>query len=338
MIAAFFLNVPTFKMLSFEQILRVVDREIGQFHFNKAPRSLFEPIEYTLLLGGKRIRPCLTLMACNLYGEDIRRSLKPALGMEFFHNFTLLHDDLMDAADKRRNQATVHKKWSVNTAILSGDAMLIAAYRLIGETPEPYLKTVMDLFSETALEICCGQQYDMEFEKREDVSEEEYLEMIRLKTAVLIACCLKTGAIIGGASDADAEHLSRFGHYIGLAFQLQDDLLDVYGDPEIFGKNIGGDILCNKKTFLRIQALLLANEQQKAQMDYYSNPSNTFSPNEKIRVFTDVYNRLHVKEITQQKMNDLFALAIRELTCLRVPPDSLSELYETANMLIQREF
>ena len=325
-------------MLSFEQILHIIDRETGRIRFNKSPHGLFEPIEYTLHLGGKRIRPCLTLMACNLYGDDLERALKPALGMELFHNFTLLHDDLMDAADKRRNQTTVHKKWSVNTAILSGDAMLIAAYQLIAETPEPYLKKVMDLFSETALEICCGQQYDMEFEKRVEVSEEEYIEMIRLKTAVLMACCLKTGAIIGGASPEDVEHISRFGHYIGLAFQLQDDLLDVYGDTEIFGKNIGGDILSNKKTFLLIQTMLLANDKQKAKMAFFNTSYHTYTPEEKIRAYTDIYNQLCVKEITQQKMNGFFELAVRELSSLRVHPESLSELYKVANMLIQRDF
>jgi len=324
-------------MLSFEQILHIIDREINQSRFQKSPRRLFEPIEYTLSLGGKRIRPCLTLMACNLFSDNIEKSIKPALGLEYFHNFTLLHDDLMDAADKRRNQPTVHKKWSTNTAVLSGDAMLIAAYQLMGETPEPYLKTILDLFSETALEICCGQQYDMEFEKREVISEAEYLEMIRLKTAVLIACCLKTGAIIGGASSGDAEHLSRFGHYIGLAFQLQDDLLDVYGDAATFGKNIGGDILCDKKTFLLFNAMLLADDEQKAEMMYFKNPANAFSPEEKIHAYTQIYDQLNIKEMTQQRMNSLYESAIGELACLRVDPASLSELYKMANMLINRE-
>ena len=186
-------------MLSFKEIQEKIEREIGQLEFDCPPKSLYEPITYILSLGGKRIRPALVLMAYNLYREDVEKAIRPAIGLEVFHNFTLLHDDLMDQADKRRNKPTVHKVWNANTAILSGDAMLIAAYQLIGETAPEHLKEVLDLFTRTALEICGGQQYDMEFESRMDVSEEEYLEMIRLKTAVLLACSLKTGAILGGA-------------------------------------------------------------------------------------------------------------------------------------------
>ncbi|MDR1524211.1 MAG: polyprenyl synthetase family protein [Tannerella sp.] len=323
-------------MLSFEQVLNRLEPEFNKIYFDQSPRSLFEPIEYTLALGGKRIRPCLTLMACNIYNNNVEEAVKPAMGLEVFHNFTLLHDDLMDQADRRRNRPTVHKKWNTNTAILSGDAMLIAAYRLIGETSEPYLKRILDLFSKTALEICCGQQYDMDFETRDEVSEEEYLEMIRLKTAVLIACCMKAGAIIGGASEKDAEHLYRFGIYTGLVFQLQDDLLDVYGDVKTFGKNIGGDILCNKKTFLLINAMKLANEEQKAKMIYFRDQSN-LTPEEKICAYTDIYNRLHIKEITQQKMNSLYKLAINELACLHVDKESLAEINKISNKLMQRD-
>jgi geranylgeranyl diphosphate synthase type II len=324
-------------MLSFEQILNRLDSEFNKIYFDRPPQCLFEPIEYTLALGGKRIRPCLTLMACNIYSNNVEEAVKPAMGLEVFHNFTLLHDDLMDQADMRRNKPTVHKKWSTNTAILSGDAMLIAAYQLIGETSEPYLKRILDLFSKTALEICCGQQYDMDFEKCDEVSEEEYMEMIRLKTAVLIACCMKTGAIVGGAPEKDTEHLYRFGIYTGLAFQLQDDLLDVYGDAKTFGKNIGGDILCDKKTFLLINAMMLANEKQKAKMAYFKDQSNHFTPEEKICAYTDIYNQLNIKEITQQKMNSLFKLALNELTCLSVNKESLVEINKISNMLMQRE-
>ncbi len=324
-------------MLSFEQILNHLESEFNKIYFDQSPRCLFEPIEYILTLGGKRIRPCLTLMACNIYKNNVEDAVRPAMGLEVFHNFTLLHDDLMDQADKRRNKPTVHKKWNTNTAILSGDAMLIAAYQLIGETSEPYLKNILDLFSKTALEICCGQQYDMDFEKRDDVSEDEYIEMIRLKTAVLIACCIKTGAIIGGASEKDAEHLYNFGIYTGLAFQLQDDLLDVYGDSQTFGKNIGGDILCDKKTFLLINAMMLADDTQKMQMDYFKNPANRFAPEEKINTYTSIYNQLHIKDITQQKMNSLYKLAINELTYLTVAPESLTELKKMSNLLMLRE-
>lgn len=208
-------------MLSFNEILEKVEHEISQLSFEYPPKSLYDPIEYILSLGGKRIRPALALMACNLYKENIDNVINPALGVEVFHNFTLLHDDLMDKADKRRNKPTVHKVWNDNTAILSGDAMLIAAYQLIGKTEPDYLKEVFDLFTETALEICGGQQYDMEFESRMDVTEPEYIEMIRLKTAVLLACSLKIGAITGGASKEDAANLYDFGINIGLAFSYR---------------------------------------------------------------------------------------------------------------------
>lgn len=283
-------------MLSFNEILQKVEREISQLSFDYPPKSLYDPIEYILSLGGKRIRPALALMACNLYKENIDNVINPALGIEVFHNFTLLHDDLMDKADKRRNKPTVHKVWNDNTAILSGDAMLIAAYQLIGKTEPDCLKEIFDLFTDTALEICGGQQYDMEFESRTDVTEPEYIEMIRLKTAVLLACSLKIGAIIGGASQEDADNLYDFGINIGLAFQLQDDLLDVYGDTATFGKNIGGDITCNKKTFLLIHAFELASPEQKAILTSWIDKTQ-FIPTEKIEVFTNIYNELHLKEI-----------------------------------------
>jgi len=324
-------------MLTIEQILNRVESEISKIYFDLPPRGLFEPIEYTLALGGKRIRPSLALLACNIYSPNIEDAIKPAMGLEVFHNFTLLHDDLIDQADKRRNKPTVHKKWNTNTAILSGDAMVIAAYQFIGETPEPFLNKILSLFSQTALEICCGQQYDVDFEKCENVSEEQYIEMIRLKTAVLIACCLKTGAIIGGASEEDAKHLYRFGIYIGLSFQLQDDLLDVYGDTKTFGKNIGGDILCDKKTFLLINAIALANEEQKAKMEYFKSTANAFTSEEKIRSYTEVYDQLNIKDITQQKINELYGLAMKELNHLGVESDKLSELKRFSNMLMQRE-
>ncbi|MDR3267339.1 MAG: polyprenyl synthetase family protein [Tannerella sp.] len=323
-------------MLSFEQILTKVETEISKIYFTEQPRSLFEPIEYTLSIGGKRIRPALTLMSCNICMEEVEPAVKAALGLEVFHNFTLLHDDLMDEADKRRNKPTVHIKWNNNTAILSGDAMLIAAYQLIGETPSLYLKKILDLFSQTALEICCGQQYDIEFEKRDDVSEDEYIEMIRLKTAVLIACCLKTGAIIGGASDEDSEHLYRFGIFIGLAFQLQDDLLDVYGDEKTFGKSIGGDILCNKKTFLLINAMKSANQEQKVTMKYFENQINKYKPEEKIKSFTEIYNQLNIRDLTHLKINFYYEKAINELNKIKTLQTGLTELYRISKILMNR--
>ena len=325
-------------MLSFAHISERIESEIKKLNFDLSPAGLFDPIKYTLALGGKRIRPSLTLIACNIYMNDIAKAIKPALAMEVLHNFTLLHDDLMDQADKRRHQPTVHKKWDTNTAILSGDAMLIEAYRLIGETSEPYLKKILQLFSQTALEICCGQQYDMDFEKCNTVTEDEYMEMIRLKTAVLIACCLKTGAILGGAPDEDTDHLYQFGIHTGLAFQLQDDLLDVYGNSETFGKNIGGDILCNKKTFLLINALLHADKKQKKTMDFFINPSHPFRPEKKIQCYTEIFNQLKIKDYTQQRINNLYSLALQELDKLTINTEALTELIKYCNQLMLRQY
>lgn len=323
-------------MLSFKEIQEKIEREIGQLEFDCPPKSLYEPITYILSLGGKRIRPALVLMAYNLYREDVEKAIRPAIGLEVFHNFTLLHDDLMDQADKRRNKPTVHKVWNANTAILSGDAMLIAAYQLIGETAPEHLKEVLDLFTRTALEICGGQQYDMEFESRMDVSEEEYLEMIRLKTAVLLACSLKTGAILGGVSREDAENLYRFGINIGLAFQLQDDLLDVYGDTKTFGKNIGGDILCNKKTFLLINALRRAEGEQKAQLEHWI-ARKDFDAAEKIAAVTNIYNVLGLKELSEAKMQTYYAEGMKNLAALSVSEERLAVLKEVTSRLMFRQ-
>lgn len=323
-------------MLSFNEILEKVEHEISQLSFEYPPKSLYDPIEYILSLGGKRIRPALALMACNLYKENIDNVINPALGVEVFHNFTLLHDDLMDKADKRRNKPTVHKVWNDNTAILSGDAMLIAAYQLIGKTEPDYLKEVFDLFTETALEICGGQQYDMEFESRSDVTEEEYMEMIRLKTAVLLACSLKTGAWMGGAPEEDADHLYAFGIHIGLAFQLQDDLLDVYGDTATFGKNIGGDILCNKKTFLLVNALKSASPDQRKVMDDWM-ARESFEPAEKIEAFTSMYNTLDLRKKTEKKIQYHYDEAMKRLQALTVAPEKLSVLRNVCDRLMCRQ-
>lgn len=324
-------------MLSFEDILNKIESEISELRFDCPPKSLYDPIEYILSLGGKRIRPALVLIAYHIYKEDVEKTIKPALGLEVFHNFTLLHDDLMDEADKRRNKPTVHKVWNDNTAILSGDAMLIAAYQLVGETQAPFLSSILGLFTTTALEICGGQQYDMEFESRMDVSENEYIEMIRLKTAVLLACALKMGAVLGEAPDADADHLYQFGINIGLAFQLQDDLLDVYGDSATFGKNIGGDILCNKKTFMLINALKRASPEQRETLSRWIN-KETFDPQEKIAEVTALYNELRLKELSESKIETYYNVAMEHLTHLTVKPEKLDMLKKVSNNLMHREF
>ena len=320
-------------MRTFEEICRTIEEALARLTFDQPPRSLFDPITYILSLGGKRIRPALALMACDLFGGKNEDVLQPALGLEVFHNFTLLHDDLMDEADRRRDKPTVHKLWNPNVAILSGDAMLICAYQLVAKAND---KAILELFSRTALEICAGQQYDMEFESRSDVTEEEYLEMIRLKTAVLLACALKVGAMIGGASTADADALYDYGIHIGLAFQLQDDLLDVYGDPKTFGKNIGGDILCNKKTFLLINALSVASDEQRQVMTDWM-ARKTYDAQEKIAAFTNLYNDLSIRELTERRIEDYYRMADEDLARLSIAPETLSVLKGTCERLMKRK-
>lgn len=322
-------------MKSFKEITGIVSEGISNLDWNKNPKGLYEPIGYVLSLGGKRIRPALTLMSANLFTNNPEIALTPALGIEVFHNFTLLHDDIMDKADIRRGKPTVHKRWDENTAILSGDVMQIEAYKLIAKTPTEHLKNVIDLFSDTAQEICEGQQLDMEFECRDNVEAEEYLEMIRLKTAVLLGCALKTGAIIAGASAEDQKHLYDFGIHIGLAFQLKDDLLDVYGDEATFGKKIGGDILCNKKTFMLINAIKSAKNDDARELSACLT-KDFENPNDKIRLVTEIYNRLNVKTICEDKMNFYFELAIANLNSVSVDDTKKQELRNLAFKLLSR--
>nr|WP_297166126.1 polyprenyl synthetase family protein [uncultured Dysgonomonas sp.] len=320
-------------MYTFSDILNKINDEVNSLKFEGNPKSLFEPIDYILELGGKRVRPVLAVMAYNLYKDDIEKSIPIALGIEIFHNFTLLHDDLMDRADKRRGKPTVHIKWDDNTAVLSGDAMLIESYKEIAKTDQAHLKEVLSLFSTTATEICCGQQLDMEFEKRLDVSIAEYLEMIRLKTAVLLGCALKCGAIAAGAGAEDAEALYNFGINIGLAFQLMDDLLDVYGDPATFGKRIGGDILCNKKTFLQITAL--QHEESKIKLLDWINKTD-FEETEKIKAVTEIYNELNLKETSADIIHAYYEKGISYLDLVSVDYTKKKELRELAENLLTR--
>ena len=237
-------------MYSKEELNELITRGIANISSTDEAVRLYEPVRYMLSIGGKRLRPLLTMMACNIFSDKPEEALMPAIGLEVFHNFTLVHDDIMDGATVRRSSPTVHEKWNINQAILSGDVMAFVANDYIADTPQPSFLKVFKLYNKTATEVCIGQQLDMDFEKRPFVSREEYLRMIELKTAVLIAACLKAGSLIGGASDRDADLMYEFGRKLGLAFQIQDDILDVYGDPAVFGKKIGGDILVNKKTFL----------------------------------------------------------------------------------------
>lgn len=323
-------------MYTFDKILSFINAEIDKLNWSKQPIGLYEPIGYVLSLGGKRIRPAIMLMSYNLYADDMMSVIKPALGLEVFHNFTLLHDDIMDRADMRRGQMTVHKKWDDNTAILSGDVMQIEAYKLIAETPKKHLKEVLDLFSKTAAEICEGQQLDMEFEERVNVSTDDYIEMIRLKTAVLMAAGAKIGAILGGGNDKDASNLYNFGKAIGLVFQLKDDLLDVYGNEESFGKKIGGDILCNKKTFLLIQALKKSEGKDADELNYWLNNNDENVEDEKIKAVTDIYNRLNIREICEEKMKYFYREALDNLDKVQIPNNKKSELRKLAEKLMYR--
>lgn len=324
-------------MYTIEEVQNIVKQEFGKISWEIEPFGLYEPIGYVLALGGKRIRPVLTILGTNIFTNDISKAYKAAIGLEVFHNFTLLHDDIMDKAPLRRNKPTVHIKWNENTAILSGDAMLIKAYQYIAQIPSEYMPQALEVFSQTALEVCEGQQYDMEFEQRESVSEAEYLEMIRLKTAVLLGACLKVGAIIGGADALNAQLLYDFGVNIGLAFQLKDDLLDVYGNPETFGKQIGGDILCDKKTFLLINALSLGNDAQRDALEFWLKEDSTSSPETKINAVKELYNQIGVKTACENKMDEYFELALDCLSKLEVPEINKEQLILLANALMSRE-
>lgn len=323
-------------MFTASELLEKINAHIADLQFLRTPKGLYDPVTYVLSMGGKRIRPVLMLMAYNLYKEDVTPVFAPATGIEVYHNYTLLHDDLMDCADKRRGKETVHKVWNDNAAILSGDAMLVLAYQFMAQCPAECLKEVMDLFSLTALEICEGQQMDMEFELRNDVKEEEYLEMIRLKTSVLLAASLKIGALLGGASVDDAERLYDFGMNMGVAFQLKDDLLDVYGDAAVFGKNIGGDILCNKKTYMLIKALEYANKEQATRLAHWIGVAD-FNPAEKIAAVTDLYNQIGVKALCEKKMVEYNDKAMNSLAAVNVADERKRELDKLIKELMYRE-
>lgn len=321
---------------SFAQLLDKVNAHIEQLDYAHEPMNLYDPVKYILSLGGKRIRPAMMLMAYNIYRDDVEQILDPALALEIYHNFTLLHDDLMDHADVRRGKPTVHKRWDANTAILSGDVMLTLADVYMSRVDDAHFREVMATFHKTSIEIAEGQQYDMDFETRTDVTEAEYIEMIRLKTSVLLACALKIGAILGGATKEDAQHLYRLGECIGLAFQLRDDYLDVYGDPKVFGKKIGGDILCNKKTYLYINALRLANQEQRTELDRWATATE-INPEEKIAAVTAIYTALGLPEKSRAIEEHYYTLAKAELEALGVSDSQKAVLAQFMAMLMERD-
>ena len=317
--------------LTIDQLIETVNAALPTIDFPATPERLYSPIRYALSAGGKRIRPVLMLMAYNLYRDQPSDILRQALALETYHNFTLLHDDLIDKSDLRRGQPTVHKKWDENTAILSGDTMLVFAYRLFGNSP------ALDDFIQATLGVLEGEEIDIEFEIRTDVTEAEYMEMIRLKTSLLLAYALKIGARLAGASADDQQHLYDFGEKMGLAFQVQDDLLDVYADANVFKKKLGGDIVENKKTYLLIQALNRADAAQRLELNYWLREKGQ-TPEEKIAAVTHIYNNIGIPEITKECIETLFSDALRHLDLVSVPQEDKQQLRQFAQRLLGRKY
>ena len=323
-------------MYSFNESREIINDTISKINFDDDPAELFNPIKYTLSNGGKRLRPALVLMSCELFSGKIDEAIMPALGIEMFHNFTLLHDDIMDKSPIRRNKPTVYNKWNDNIAILSGDVMSILSYKYITKCNKEILASVIDLFSQTAIMVCKGQQYDMNFEALQTVTVDEYLSMIELKTSVLIAASIKLGAILGGANQADINHMYNFGKNLGMAFQIQDDLLDVYGDLKIFGKKPGGDIITNKKTYLLVKALEIASSGQKVQI-YNQLKKKSFNTDKKINAILSIYNDLNIKDISEELINEYLGKSKNDLE--KVSPDDFKkeQLKEVFEILLNRD-
>lgn len=318
-----------------KELIEIISTGVKNIQYNAEPQNLYAPIQYILSIGGKRIRPLLMLMGYNLYKDNVDSILNNALALETYHNFTLLHDDLMDKSDMRRGHLTVHKKWNENTAILSGDTMLIMAYQLFNQGIRN--EEAWAAFIDATLGVCEGQQYDIDFETRNDVSEAEYMEMIRLKTSLLLGYALKIGAILGGADKEDQQNLYAFGEKIGLAFQLQDDWLDIYGDPKKFQKKLGGDIVDNKKTFMLIKAYQLADNAQKAELDKWMTATE-FQEAEKIAAVTHIYNIVGIGQHVQKKIEELFSQALACLEKVKVNSHQKDELRHLADQLLGRQY
>ena len=322
-------------MYTSEELLKKVNEALDNVVYDRQPASLYDPIKYVLSIGGKRVRPVLTMLSYNLYKDDPLSIMPQAIGLETYHNFTLLHDDLMDHADMRRGHETVHKKWDANRAILSGDTMLLQAFERVEDCDPAKLPAVFKVFIQTTLEIGEGQQLDVEFETRNDVTEDEYIEMIRLKTSVLLACACKVGAIMADAPAEDIENMYKFGEKLGLAFQLQDDLLDVYGDPAVFGKNIGGDITSNKKTYMLINAVNRANPAQREQLMKWID-AKEFDRNEKVKAVTELYNEIGIRELCEQKIEEYYQKSLVYLAKVNLPEERKAELKAYAAEMMKR--
>mgnify|MGYP006204091623 FL=1 len=323
-------------MHTIQELQNIIDKAVKETEYPKEPKELYEPIAYLMALGGKRLRPALVLMATDLFGGNIQEALAPALAVELFHNFTLMHDDIMDKAPLRRGQPTVHAKWNESVAILSGDVMFVKAYKMMIQVKPEILTDVLEVFNATAIGVCEGQQIDMNFENRNEVTIEEYIEMIRLKTAVLVGGALKIGALIGSADKKNADLLYQFGENLGIAFQLQDDILDVYGDPLKFGKQVGGDIMSNKKTYLLIKALALAKDKELENLNHWLNLKE-FNTEEKVEAVKAIYNNLGVKTLSENTMHTYAQKAMDALAQINTPKENKQVLEAFADLLIKRE-
>ncbi|MFI5219254.1 MAG: polyprenyl synthetase family protein [Bacteroidia bacterium] len=323
-------------MHSIENLREEIEKSLLELSFNSTPAELYDPVRYMLSLGGKRLRPLLVLMGCEMFNGDIAKAIPAASGIELFHNFTLLHDDIMDKSPMRRSKQTVHEKWNVNTAILSGDAMFVKSYQLMMMTEDRVVKDVVNIFSRTAIEVCEGQQTDMNFENKDAVSITDYIAMIRFKTAVLLGASLQIGALIGGASSEDANRIYDFGKNIGIAFQLQDDFLDVYGDKNKFGKQTGGDIISNKKTFLFLKAMEVLNAEWKQELKkLYS--SSTLPNEEKIKQVTELFNKADVKQHAKNEMQHFYTSALKQINSIQLPGQNKRPLMDFCADLMLRE-
>ncbi|MEX2483861.1 MAG: polyprenyl synthetase family protein [Brumimicrobium sp.] len=311
-----------------------LEKKINELDFPTAPKNLYDPLRYFLTLGGKRTRPTLTLLGCSLFGEPGIKAVNAAVAIELFHNFTLIHDDIMDDAPLRRGKPTVHERWNNSIGILSGDVLFVEAYKQLAMHETDVLPALLKIFSRTAKEVCEGQQMDMDFEERDDVSIDEYIEMIRLKTSVLLGAALEMGAVIAKANDNDITKIYEFGMNVGLAFQLQDDILDLYADPDKFGKQVGGDILSNKKTFLLLKAYEVANETQKKELNLILKEK---TGEDKVSSARELFNELGVKEVAQKRMNAYYQSALENMAEINVSDECKEPLLSLAAYLMNRE-
>lgn len=325
---------PSSKVITHYQ--QLIESYIRKQHYGKSPASLYEPIRYIMQLGGKRLRPLLVLLGYSLFRSDVKKIIPYAVAVELFHNFTLVHDDIMDNAPLRRGKPTVHEKWNVNTAILSGDVMLVKVYDLFLQLPPVKAQQVLQLFNACATEVCEGQQLDMEFEKSDKVTEQQYIRMIRQKTAVLLGFSLELGACLANAKPVACKALREFGINMGIGFQLMDDLLDAYGDPEKFGKQVGGDIIANKKTYLLIRSLEKASAAQRTELEEWLN-AKSFRPDEKVAAVKSIWDELNIRKATQRKIHSFFQKAFNNLEKIKARSAAKQALYDLTKGLMDRQ-